>query len=190
MQTTGTAILVLLGVVVCVTVLGVAISPSNAANIIGFASITCVSLLALLRQEQSAVEVKQVKQTLAAKTESDAENHAAVNTQLQNLGTVANTTLTLVNNKTQRSLQDSVDDKVKLAALTGLPADKAKLAIAREALAEHIEQQAIVDAAASAASAPTRQRPFDESLIPDTRSTRVPDDRSPPQPPQPSAHEN
>jgi len=147
-----TGVLIAISSIVAVGVLGVVFSKENATQIIGFCSITVVSLLALLqgiiaatkvqetavKLDEAAVKVEQVKQTLhdeSAKTEE----------KLMSLAKVTKDTHTLVNSNMGIQLTISATALRRLADITGNGADAAAAKIAEDSLHEHEAKQRVVD---------------------------------------------
>jgi len=136
------SILVALGVVATVGIFGATASSANAAQILGFASLICVSLLTLLTQIRTAAataeKVVEVKEALK-------ETANTSDKKIEVLGIVLGKTHDLVNNAMGVKLQKIAVQDRRWAEHTGLQADKEEADLSEKLWEEHKVKQAIVD---------------------------------------------
>jgi hypothetical protein len=167
------SILIALGIVATATIFGSALSAPNAAQIIGFGSLVCVSLLGLLQQirnsakldvaaqkvDVAAVKTEEVKQALAKSDKKVEEVKQALlvsdkktDVQMADLAKVATATHTLVNNKMAIQLKISatalrqVANLMKASSTSGWQEAEKAAGDADALLADHEAKQDKVDA--------------------------------------------
>lgn len=138
MGTYQTSIIVTLGVVVLAGVVGAAFSSVNAAQIIGFCSITCVSLLTLLQAKQTAVQAE----ISADKSEERLHTITQVALDTKKTGEVVHR---LVNSGNLNQLKLYAVMARRMATNTGDVADIEIADQAEKLYQEHAEHQKEVD---------------------------------------------
>jgi len=138
MNSSNKPILIALGFVVATGVIGSVFSPQNIVSILGFCGVVTVSLLGLVKSNETSVKVEEVKVDLA-------KNNA---TQEEKLGKIAETgekVHTLVNSNMGVQLKLTLVALERVAALTNDPEDIKAAEQAKQLLYAHENKQATVD---------------------------------------------
>jgi hypothetical protein len=136
-------ILLALGFVVATGVIGSVLSPSNVIQILGFCGIVTVSLVGLVKQNDTADRVAEVKVDLARTSETQG-------VQLEKIAETSEKTHTLVNSNMGIQLKLGMELSEFKAVTTGKSEDIQASKLARTMYEEHVKKQAVVDGKAAA----------------------------------------
>lgn len=99
-----------------------------------------------VKADRAAVKVEEVKTALDSATSATQTQHDDTVAKLEALAKVSTATHTLVNSQHGIALSTVYEQALKIAHLTGDPADMVKADTARQKLAEHEAKQSVVDA--------------------------------------------
>lgn len=135
-------ILIALGFVVATGVVGSVLSPSNVVSILGFCGVVTVSLLGLIKANDTSDKVAEVKVDLARSSQNTGE-------KLDNIEKTGEKVHTLVNSNMGVQLKLNASLSRQVANLTSDPKAKAEATkaaeLAESLLSEHEKKQAVVD---------------------------------------------
>ena len=135
---TTKSILVALGFVVATGVIGSVVSPVNIVSILGFCSVVVVSLLGMIKANETSDKVAEVKVDLAKTSEDQA-------VKLDKIEETGDKVHTLVNSNMGVQLKLTSVAMARIAELTKDPMDIRAADLARSLLHEHEKKQAVVD---------------------------------------------
>jgi len=138
MNSSNKPILIALGFVVATGVIGSVFSPQNIVSILGFCGVVTVSLLGLVKSNETSVKVEEVKVDLAKNNEAQAE-------KLIKIEETGEKVHTLVNSNMGVQLKLSAELSRWKADQTNDPQFEADAKLAESRLREHEAKQALVD---------------------------------------------
>lgn len=139
------SILIAIVVLVVLGVLGSILSPDKSVNILGFCTLICVSLLALLKSESAEQKVDDAaKKVEQVKVNLENSDHITM-VQLQKIEETGEKVHTLVNSNMGIQLKLGMELSEFKAATTKTEEDISAAKLARSQYNEHVKKQAEVD---------------------------------------------
>jgi len=138
MNSSNKPILIALGFVVATGVIGSVFSPQNIVSILGFCGVVTVSLLGLVKSNETSVKVEEVKVDLAKNNEAQAEKLIKIEETGEKVHTLVNSNMGVQLTLTSVALE-------RVASLTNDPQDIKAAEQAKQLLYAHEKKQATVD---------------------------------------------
>lgn len=145
MNTSNKPILISLGFVVAVAVLGCVFSPMNTVSILGFCGVVTVSLLGMVKANETSDKVADAADKVAEVKVDLAKTSAITEKKLDKIEETGEKVHTLVNSNMGVQLKLNAALASRIAEMTKDPEDIKAAALAQTLLHEHEAKQTLVD---------------------------------------------